>query len=140
MGTAIGTGVVLRTMTDRIQAISTPMAPPTIAITVDSTRNCIRMSRFFAPSDLRMPISRVRSVTEASITFMITTPPITRKIETSPTIPEASVPVRFCHRPIKLSLARMPKLSSSLGARWRRARINTRASSLVRAIHSGPRA
>ena len=92
MGTAIGTGVVLRTMADSIHAISTPMAPPTTAITVDSTRNCSRMSRLFAPSDLRMPISRVRSVTDASITFMITTPPMTRKIETSPTMPEASVP------------------------------------------------
>ena len=36
-----------------------------------------------APTDLRMPISRVRSVTTASMMFMITTPPTTMNTETT---------------------------------------------------------
>jgi hypothetical protein len=43
------------------------------------------MSRRRAPSDLRMPISWVRSVTTASMMFMITMPPTTMKTETMPT-------------------------------------------------------
>src|ERR1035441_3261545 len=114
-----------------------PIAPPTAAITADSTRNCIRMSRLRAPSDLRTPISRVRSVTLASITFMITTPPMTRNTETTPTMVLATAPVRFVHKPIIVSDARMPKLSSAMGSRWRRPRIMVRASSSVSRIHSG---
>ena len=76
-----------------------------------------------------MPISRVRSVTVASITFMITTPPMTRNTETTPTMAVAIAPVRFFHNSISVAWSKMPKLSFSLGARWRRARIITRASS-----------
>src|ERR1039457_5885685 len=43
------------------------------------------MSRLRAPTDLRMPISWVRSVTTASMMFMITTPPTTRNTETTAT-------------------------------------------------------
>ena len=50
----------------------------------DSTRNWLSMSLRRAPTDLRMPISRVRSVTTASMIFMITTPPTTMKTETTP--------------------------------------------------------
>ena len=39
------------------------------------------MSRRCAPSALRTPISRVRSVTETSMMFMTPTPPTTRPIE-----------------------------------------------------------
>ena len=38
--------------------------PPTLHSVTASSRNCRRMSRRLAPSALRMPISRVRSVTE----------------------------------------------------------------------------
>src|SRR5438105_926023 len=48
------------------RARMTPMRPPTLAITPASITNCQRMSRRRAPSDLRMPISWVRSVTLAS--------------------------------------------------------------------------
>ena len=51
------------------------------------------MSRLRAPTDLRMPISCVRSVTTASMMFMITTPPTTMKTETTPTAVAAMAPV-----------------------------------------------
>ena len=40
-----------------------------------SMRNCTRMSRLRAPMAMRMPISRVRSVTETSMMFMMPMPP-----------------------------------------------------------------
>ena len=55
-----------------------PRIPPTRQSTSASTRNCSRMSRRVAPSALRTPISRVRSVTETSMMFMIPIPPTTR--------------------------------------------------------------
>ena len=55
-----------------------PNNPPTDANTADSTRNCVTMCDLRAPNALRMPISRVRSVTLANIIFMITIPPTTR--------------------------------------------------------------
>ena len=42
------------------------------------------MSRRRAPSALRSPISRVRSLTTISMMFMITMPPTTSDIETTP--------------------------------------------------------
>ena len=48
--------------------------------TTDSTRNWRRISRGRAPSAMRMPISRVRSVTETSMMFMMPTPPTTKEM------------------------------------------------------------
>ena len=42
---------------------------------IASTRNCRRMSLGRAPTAMRMPISRVRSVTETSMMFMMPMPP-----------------------------------------------------------------
>ena len=50
----------------------------------DSTTNCARMSRRRAPSALRIPISRVRSLTAISMMFMITIPPTTSEMATRP--------------------------------------------------------
>ena len=50
------------------------MPPPTSARTTDSIRNCNMMSPRLAPIDLRMPISRVRSVTVTSMMFMMPMP------------------------------------------------------------------
>jgi len=47
---------------------------------IASIRNCRRMSRALAPTAMRNPISRVRSVTETSMMFMIPTPPTTSEI------------------------------------------------------------
>ena len=51
------------------------MAPPTIESVIASSRNCSRTCRPLAPIAMRMPISRVRSVTETSMMFMMPMPP-----------------------------------------------------------------
>src|SRR2546425_359954 len=62
-----------------------PIKPPVAASTADSVTNCRTMCIFRAPSERRKPISRVRSVTLASMMFMITIPPTTRKTAVRPT-------------------------------------------------------
>ena len=61
--------------------IPTPMRPPTRLITMLSTRNWVSTSPPRAPMAMRMPISRVRSVTETSMMFMIPMPPTSRLTE-----------------------------------------------------------
>ena len=51
------------------------------------------MSRRFAPSARRMPISRVRSVTVASMMFMIPMPPTTSEIDAIE--PSTRLKIRF---------------------------------------------
>ena len=53
------------------------------------------MSRDLAPSAFRTPISRVRSVTDISMMFMITIPPTTIPIATIAGITEKRMRVRF---------------------------------------------
>ncbi len=60
-----------------------------------------------------MPISCVRSVTLASMMFMITIPPTTMNTATSPMVTAKIVPVRFFHALIRVSEALMPNVSSS---------------------------
>ena len=50
------------------------------------------MSRWRAPSDLRTPISRVRSVTLTSMMFMITIPPTTSEMHVTGTTMAATMP------------------------------------------------
>ena len=52
-----------------------PMIPPSVQSTTASIRNWSRMLKRVAPSALRMPISRVRSVTDTSMMFMMPMPP-----------------------------------------------------------------
>ena len=52
-----------------------PITPPTMPMTMDSIMNCMSTFEEVAPSALRMPISRVRSVTETIMMFMIPMPP-----------------------------------------------------------------
>ena len=54
---------------------TTPSAPPMAASTRASMRNCAMMSAGCAPTAMRMPISRVRSVTDTSMMFMTPMPP-----------------------------------------------------------------
>src|SRR5450756_1733572 len=61
--------------------VATPMAPPTLASTTASMRICVMISPCRAPTALRMPISRVRSVTLTSMMFMITMPPTTSEMQ-----------------------------------------------------------
>ena len=55
--------------------------PPTEVSTTASSRNCQRISRRRAPSALRTPISRVRSVTEIIMIAITPMPPTIRAIE-----------------------------------------------------------
>ena len=129
----MGTEVRLRTSTASVHAIATPAKPPVAAKHEDSTRNWFRMSRRRAPSDLRMPISCVRSVTTASMMFMITMPPTTMNTDTMPTAMAAIVDVSRSQRVTKASDAKIEKLSSWPGPRCRYARISTRVSSCASA-------
>ena len=56
---------------------SRPTLPPTRVTRLASVRNCRKMSRWRAPTAMRMPISRVRSLTVISITFITPIPPTT---------------------------------------------------------------
>ena len=59
-----------------------------------SRKNCFRMDSRVAPSALRTPISRVRSRTLTSITFITPSPP--RKIVATPTAPmKISMPTKI---------------------------------------------
>ena len=61
--------------------MQTPRTPPTPESTIVSMRNWIVMSLCLAPRARRMPISRVRSVTVASMMFMIPMPPTSSEID-----------------------------------------------------------
>ena len=65
---------------------ATPSAPPTRQSPTASSRNCSRTADGVAPTALRRPISRVRSLTETSMMFMMPMPPTSRL---TPTIPPA---------------------------------------------------
>jgi hypothetical protein len=56
----------------------TPMTPPTTASAIASIKNWISTSARLAPTALRSPISRVRSVTLTSMMFMMPMPPTSR--------------------------------------------------------------
>src|SRR5207248_9313408 len=59
---------------------------PTSAMFPDSIRNRLSTSRRLAPSALQMPISRVLSVTDTSMMFIITMPPTSSEIEAIATV------------------------------------------------------
>ena len=69
------TAPVLEMMYEAAQPTTMPMRPPTMPSTIDSIMNCIMMFWNVAPSALRMPISRVRSVTDTIMMFMMPMPP-----------------------------------------------------------------
>ena len=62
-----------------------PITPPSIDSAPVSTMNCSTMCRRVAPSARRMPISRVRSVTLASMMFMMPMPPTSSEMPATTT-------------------------------------------------------
>src|SRR5271169_2185793 len=70
-----------------IAPVRMPITPPTAVSMIASSVNCNRMSRLRAPTALRTPISRVRSVTLTNIMFITPTPPTT-----NPTLETANIP------------------------------------------------
>ncbi len=83
------------------------------------------------PSALRMPISRVRSVTLTSMMFMMTMPPTSSEMEASATATTKKLPLKFDHRERKLWLVSMTKLSGAPGVSWRRLRTTARTWSMA---------
>ncbi len=77
--------------------------PPAIESDSASMRNCVRMWWGSAPTAMRMPISRVRSVTLTSMMFMIPMPPTSS--DTAATLASSSVMVCVpCWRASAISL------------------------------------
>ena len=72
-----------------ISAATTPSTPPSSVSVAASTRNWPRIAARVAPSALRMPISRVRSVTVTSMTFVTPMPPTSSEI--AATAPSSTV-------------------------------------------------
>ena len=82
-----------------------PMPPPIRLSAIASTRNCSSTSRPFAPIAMRRPISRVRSVTDTSMMFMIPMPPT---ISDTPAMPASSVVI------VPIAAVRMSAISSAV--------------------------
>ena len=61
-----------------------PSTPPSAEVVAASTTNCDRITRSLAPSALRMPISRVRSVTDTSMMFIMPMPPTSSEMLAMP--------------------------------------------------------
>ena len=106
---------------------STPAAPPTRLSITDSPRNWSWIASSVAPTATRTPISRVRSVTETSITFMIPIPPTMSEIDAMATSSSVSVRLASSCAWMTSSGLRMLKSSSSSGRRWWRSRSSAAA-------------
>src|SRR6266496_1463672 len=97
-----------------------PKTPPKTARTTASVRNWNWISPPVAPTDIRMPISRVRSVTDTSMMLITPMPPTIRL--TKAMLPSSIVMTRLA---LLASSARserlrtMKSLSSLAGMRWR---------------------
>ena len=80
-------------------------APPKRLRTTASTRNCISTSAPRAPMAMRRPISRVRSVTDTSMMFMMPMPPTSSD---TPAMPASSAVI------VRVVSVRMAAISSSV--------------------------
>src|SRR5213595_1038208 len=94
-GTWAGIGVRRETVNVTPPPTSIPTAPPTRVRVEASTRNCHRIARRVAPSALRTPISRVRSVTEIIMIATTPTPPTIRPMDESTSITRKNMPLIF---------------------------------------------
>jgi hypothetical protein len=71
-------------------------APPTAVSSSASSRNCSRIAFLGAPSALRTPISRVRSVTATSMMFMTPMPPTSSEMDEIRNMSAKMPPVTCC--------------------------------------------
>src|SRR5258708_9063789 len=116
-GTKSGSGTALIAAQTPTQKLSQRI-PLTIVSMADSAKNCRRMSRLVAPIALRVPISRVRSVTETSMMFITPIPPkhsVTmatqpKKIVTTPKISSSILAPSI--------VSQMKIASLSTGSKW----------------------
>ena len=95
--------VALDTSTPSPSDSAMPTMPPIRQTSTASIRNCCMMSPRRAPTAMRTPISRVRSVTDTSMMFMTPMPPTISEI--SAIMDTSSVMVPWCAR---WSCARRP--------------------------------
>ena len=103
---------------DSTNPSTTPIIPPPRLSSVASATNWSRMSRRLAPMALRMPISRVRSVTVTSMMFMMPMPPTSREMPAIAPRKTTKVLVVSCSVSMVSCWLDMEK-SSSLVIRWR---------------------
>ena len=73
--------------------MTTPIRPPVMHTHTDSIKNCDMMSARLAPTAMRMPISRVRSVTDTSMIFITPIPPTISEITAMAEIKSVKVDV-----------------------------------------------
>ena len=83
-----------------LTASTTPMMPPQAERIADSVRNWISTSRVLAPRAFRIPISRVRSVTETSMMFIMPMPPTRREMAAIPPTAADRAPIILSTLPI----------------------------------------
>ena len=76
----IGQCAIFFTAKDAPIPINIPIIPPVILIKIASIKNWLRISMPLAPTLIRKPISRVRSVTDTYMMFIIPIPPTTKDI------------------------------------------------------------
>ena len=92
-----------------------PIRPPISDSVTASTRNCPRMSRVRAPTAMRRPISRVRSVTDTSMMFMMPMPPTSSETEATAASSSASTRLEASCAAITSCRLRSEKSSSPPG-------------------------
>ena len=85
-------GHAVRTSTVVPKPSSRPSAAPKPVSVTASTRNCHRIVHRVAPSALRTPISRVRSVTEIIMIAITPMPPTSRPTDDSASPTTKNVP------------------------------------------------
>ena len=98
-------------------------------MTMTSTRNCMRMARLDAPRLLRVPISRVRSLTDTSMMFMRPMPAPSRVMRPMKTAAKVMPSVASSRVSTSRLLWRMRKVLGSPGASPRTMRIHPVAAS-----------
>ena len=105
---------------------TTPRMPPIDVSTTASMRNWTRISRRRAPSALRTPISRVRSVTEMVMMAITPMPPTISAIDEITTSASRMARVNWLRMPrIESAVSRSKSFSSSSRSRWRLRRISS---------------
>jgi hypothetical protein len=96
------------------------MPPPIRLKVIASIRNCSLMSPGCAPTAMRMPISRVRSVTLTSMMFMMPMPPTTSEMPAmEPSSRVMILEMEFTVSAISFWLKILKSLSRSVVRRWR---------------------
>ena len=114
-------GMYVRPMAISLPITRPTMPPSTVRVTA-SRRNWSRMAEDVAPTALRRPISRVRSLTETSMMFMMPMPPTRSEMPTMPPAMAVTPEARLLNWLMYWSMASARKVSGSSRPRprWRR--------------------